>query len=84
MQPKVEKIDMPDYMKEDAIDVAILALFKHSNPTEISLYIKKSFDKKYSGNWEFIVKEQEFAWTFSSSYLIDLSFGKRSIIFYKK
>ena len=52
---KIEKIDMPDDLKQTVTDVALIALIKYTGEEDLALYIKSWLDKKQGGNWGCLV-----------------------------
>ncbi|KYQ92041.1 cytoplasmic dynein light chain [Tieghemostelium lacteum] len=51
----VKNVDMPDFMQQDATELAIKAFEEAKIERDIAMIIKKEFDKKYSPTWHCIV-----------------------------
>lgn len=51
----IKSVDMPDEMKQDAIEIAKTAFESYQVEKDIAGHIKKEFDKKYEPVWHCIV-----------------------------
>jgi dynein light chain LC8-type len=51
----VKKVDMPDEIQADAIDIASQALDRFNTEKDIAAYIKQEFDNKYNRTWGCLV-----------------------------
>ncbi|XP_073972245.1 dynein axonemal light chain 4-like isoform X1 [Rhodnius prolixus] len=56
--PLVRKCDMPEDMKNEAIELIVTACEKHQNSNEMAArVIKETLDKKYGPSWHTVVGE---------------------------
>lgn len=51
----IKNVDMPEQMQNDAIEIATLALSKHTIERDIAAHIKKEFDRRYQPTWHCVV-----------------------------
>ena len=52
----IKTSDMPNEMRQDALDCATQALEKYTLEKDIAHYIKKEYEKKYAPSWHCIGK----------------------------
>ena len=54
----IKTSDMPNEMRQDALDCSTQALEKFTLEKDIAHYIKKEYEKKYAPSWHCIGKNQ--------------------------
>ena len=80
----IKAADMSEDMQQDAVDTAIQAMEKFTIEKEISAYIKKDFDKRYSPTWHCIVGRNYGSFvTYESRYYINFHLGDIAILLFK-
>merc|ERR550525_1933767 len=88
-KPEIHIEDMPRAQVEFALEVAkkgVYLLFKNErrNFCEVAQYIKKEFDKNYSGSWHVFVGKHFGAWvTYEAHKLMYFHIGQAAFLIYK-
>ncbi|CAL8094394.1 unnamed protein product [Calicophoron daubneyi] len=55
MKAIIKSVDMDEDMQQDAVDTCAVAMSKSKLEKDVAAYMKKEFDRKYSGTWHCIV-----------------------------
>lgn len=80
----IKNADMAEDMQQVAVDVATQALEQYNLEKDISAYIKKEFDKKYSPSWHCIVgKNFGSNVSHETKHFINFYFGQVAILLFK-
>eukprot|EP00444_Apocalathium_aciculiferum_P022088 CAMPEP_0183436108 /NCGR_PEP_ID=MMETSP0370-20130417/69056_1 /TAXON_ID=268820 /ORGANISM="Peridinium aciculiferum, Strain PAER-2" /LENGTH=145 /DNA_ID=CAMNT_0025623453 /DNA_START=44 /DNA_END=482 /DNA_ORIENTATION=+ len=83
-KPELHVVDMPTAEADFAIEVAkkgVISLFKNERRSfcEVAQFIKKEFDKTYSGAWHVLVGKHFGAWVTHEAHKIIISTSARSL-----
>ena len=84
--PVVERSDMPDEMRQEAVELAMVAAEKHPDSYErAAILIKETMDRKFSFGWH-VVMGGDFSFSVTSEvkHLLHLYFaGNLAVLLWK-